>query len=196
MKNNLIIDQKLNTIIVLNIPNDYPLVIIQYKSGKDVFIKSFVVRGIKPFTLKNKDNFKFECIVSFFKDINIHTTFIPSHLIDVVENSDTYDKLICYLSMLLSLNDKTSPNDEIDLDLYQLKKKNILLNLGKDKLEIGGVYNIIIDDFPIGNHKIIDIQNDQIKLRHIETSIDIIQSNIIIDLIDILYLNIEFERID
>lgn len=196
MKNNLIIDQKYTTIMVLNIPDDYPLIVIQYKSGKDIFTKSFVVRDIKIPTLKNEETFNYECIVSFFEDINIHTKFIPSHLMDVTEDNDSIDKLISYLSVLLKINGKTNPDDKIDLKLYLLKKQNILLNLNKDKLEIGYKYKIDIDDFPVGDYKVIDIKNEQITVRQICDDIEHNETDTVIDLIDILYLDINFERID
>lgn len=197
MKNNLIIDQKYTTIMVLNIPDDYPLIIIYYKNlGEENFMKSFILRDIIFPRLKNKETYDYECTVSFFKDINKHAKFIPSQLIDVIEDGASLDKLIGYLSTLLNINNKTNPNDEVDLDVYLLKRQNVLLNLGKDKVAIGNTYKVTIDGLPVGNYKITDIKNEQLTVKYICIGEEVVKNDTIIDFIDILHHDIIFERVD
>lgn len=187
MKNYLIINQPHTIITALNIPNDFPMVTIIYKSkAKNLLTKKFIIRDIsfKSFTINN-DN-KAECLISFIDDNTNHNNekFIPSELI---EDRDLVDKFIGFISILLRLNDKLNPEDIVDINLYKKKHNSIIKSMCNKYFNKDKDYIIYSDDIN-GIYKISECTSTYLILTNTGT-------NIKIDLKKVLCLNMKFNEV-
>lgn len=191
MKNYLILNQKHVLITVLNIPGEFPLLTVIYKGFPTVTIyKTLVVRDVIFDSLKTSDETTGECVVSFLNN-NLNQSsnkFVPSLMIS---NKDIVNKLLGYLSILLRHNKKFNPDENIDLDKYELKHKSLIKSMCKEYFEINTYYEITSNKLN-GVYKLTEIGNGFLMLISNESSTNILKINFI----DIIYHEMKFNKIN